>query len=504
MFEFSDQAILTLIQGIFDGEITDQDLPENLYMAIAKVLKQGLYEGVKGSLNEFKLGSIDRELVEELRANIYMFSAAKTYQEVRDMTDALVDEEGNLQSFAAFKEAAAGIFTQYNETYLQAEYDTAIGQGAMGMQWNKIIDQKEVLPLLKYTATVDELVCDICGPLDGVVAKVDDPIWDEFYPENHFRCRCTVEQLEEDEAKPSTEAEKDMATEQVRGQMSPVFLMNAGKDQYVFSPDHPYFNVAPKDVDFAKRNFDLPIPATDAKNSVARFIEAATVKEAESRILDAGVRAVSLKGMTVPMANSVLEAVETESSFGRFELKGLSTFNKAKSDASAYYYPSTQEIKINLSNIKKFKEAEVEPFPVQIKRFQDLIEKFKAEYLGNAQYNQTTVRGRISVFQTRIRTIERRMAAGETPKPWTVSSNQKTLEKSLKSTVTHEIGHYRHYETLGLKTKFSSLEADSVSDYGRTNNKEYFAEWFSQYRMHGPEGVPEDILKLFKQIDNGK
>jgi hypothetical protein len=36
--------------------------------------------------------------------------------------------------------------------------------------------------------------------------------------------------------------------------------MNPGKDGYIFSPDHPYFDVAPKDREFAKENFGLPIP----------------------------------------------------------------------------------------------------------------------------------------------------------------------------------------------------------------------------------------------------
>ena len=42
-----------------------------------------------------------------------------------------------------------------------------------------------------------------------------------------------------------------------------MFKMNPGKERVVFDKDHPYFDVAKKDVAFAKTNFGLPIPEND-------------------------------------------------------------------------------------------------------------------------------------------------------------------------------------------------------------------------------------------------
>lgn len=261
MFKFSDEQLALLLQGIFEGTITEYDLPENLYFALADYLKTGLYEGFGGVLSDFKIGTADFALLSEMRESLYMFSGAKTFQQVRDMTDALIDDDGVVRSFSSFKETAQAIFDQYNVNWLDAEYDTAIGQGMMGAKWNDIQANKDVLPFLEYDAVDDESLCDICGPLNGMTAAVDDPVWDEYYPEMHFRCRCTVRQLDEDEAKPTSQEDIDDITGRVREKVEPEFLMNAGKDKVVFSDEHPYFQNVPKEA--AKDNFGLPIPEND-------------------------------------------------------------------------------------------------------------------------------------------------------------------------------------------------------------------------------------------------
>jgi hypothetical protein len=116
--------------------------------------------------------------------------------------------------------------------------------------------------MLRLSVVEDDNTSDICEPLDGITLPVDDPFWDEYYPPNHFRCRTTVEQLEED-ANPSSKAEVAEAVEHADKEMDDVFKMNVGKDKVVFNEDHPYFEVPPNDRRFAANNFDLPIPGDD-------------------------------------------------------------------------------------------------------------------------------------------------------------------------------------------------------------------------------------------------
>lgn len=267
MFKFSDDMIEKLLVAIYEGEVDEYDLPENLYFAIANYLKSGVYEGFGESLASVEAESIDEALLIELRENIYLFSGAKTFQQVKEMTEAITFGD-EVRPFSEFKEMAQSIYDRYNinpqgNGYLRAEYDTAIGQAQSAARWNEVEKNKKELPYLKYSAIEDPNTSEICAPLDGVTLRVDDAFWNEFMPLNHFNCRCTVEQLGEDEAEETPDDDVKGLKEEVGKEMDDLFKMNPGKDKVIFSDDHPYFDVASKDRGFAETNFGLPIPDED-------------------------------------------------------------------------------------------------------------------------------------------------------------------------------------------------------------------------------------------------
>lgn len=270
MFQYSEKEVKRLIDAIFAGTITEFNLPAQLYLAIGEYLKKGLYEGYGYSISSLskeigkgKMNLQDLELLAEMRTNIYMFSAAKTYQQVKEMTTALVDSTGTVVPYNEFKKQANKIFDQYNQTWLKTEYDTAIGQGQSAMTWRQIEKDAEVLPMLFYDAIMDKNTSDICRPLHGLTAPVNDPVWKKVMPLNHFNCRCIVRQMEAGEAKLTSEAKKATMFNDATEKMQDVFKMNAGMDGYVFKEDHPYFTVPKSAKEFAKNNFDLPIPKKD-------------------------------------------------------------------------------------------------------------------------------------------------------------------------------------------------------------------------------------------------
>ena len=253
----SDSEIKEILEGIFEGNITEEDLPVALYEDIANFLKKGLYEGFGGGLAEFE--GKDLALLEELRTNVYMFSAAKTFEEVKALTDLIYNEESEIRPFKEFFEDARQTYDQYNVNYAETEYNTAVASGQMGVRWNQIQEDAAILPLLKMTVVEDSQTTEICEPLDGITLPVDDPFWDEFYPPNHWNCRSTVLQLDEGEV--SSKAQVDKAKEHADEDMQDVFKMNVGKDEFVFSPEHPYFTNAPKEL--KENNFNLEIPEND-------------------------------------------------------------------------------------------------------------------------------------------------------------------------------------------------------------------------------------------------
>lgn len=246
--DYSKKQVNDLIEGIYDGSITEYDIPESLYFAIAEELKAGLLTGWDAAE-----GVKDYALLNELNQNIYMFSAAKSYTELKDMRSLLIDGE-NIRSFSQFKEACQAKYDLYNVDYLKAEYNTALASGDMAVKWDSAIRDKDILPLLKYHTTGGD-VCQICRPLDGVTLPIDSSFWKTRYPPNHFNCFCIV-----------TQEEEGVITSDIPDTlhlMADEFKMNVGLDKYVFSPEHPYFQVEPKDRAYAANNFDLPIPNTD-------------------------------------------------------------------------------------------------------------------------------------------------------------------------------------------------------------------------------------------------
>lgn len=254
--EFKD--IDELIAAIHDGRYSTNVLPEELYYAIADALKKGLYEGFGTTISDLSFSDVDFSLLSELRDNIYMFSGAKTYQQVREMTDLLMGDSGILP-FNKFRDEALAIFDKYNVSWLQAEYNTALGQGQMANKWSTIMSEQDVLPMLRYDAIGD--ACPICKPLDGIVAPVNHSIWRKASPLNHFNCFCILIQ----ETGKATDANRLFGIEQQFQQVvSPEFNMNPYFDKVVFNENSSYFtNVPNKDRFLAMNNFNLPIPPND-------------------------------------------------------------------------------------------------------------------------------------------------------------------------------------------------------------------------------------------------
>ena len=291
-FKYSDEQLSNLLDGIYSGSITEYDIPENLYFAIADYLKSGVYKGFGGNLTDFT--GKDLELLKELRENIYMFSAAKNFAEIKDISSLMLDENGSRVSNSEFNRLGAERFDTWNSAYGRSEYNTAVAQATMAGKWNEIQGNKDLLPILSYSTIGD--ACDICAPLDGLTAPVDDPVWNEVMPTNHFNCLCVVFQHEEGKEL-TPDDEKEQIFDQVTKEMDDCFRMNPGKDGYIFSPDHPYFQVEPKDRDFAKENFGMPIPSVQAETGKQEVITGLSIDEAKKVMADLPVSDIDRKAL---------------------------------------------------------------------------------------------------------------------------------------------------------------------------------------------------------------
>ncbi len=240
---YTDSEIEKLLTGIFNGRITEMKLPKGLYNAIGEYLEKGLFKGFGSTIETVTAKNLP--LLAQLRENVYMFSAAKTYQEVKDISSLLVTGD-EVRTKQEFMKLGRERYDTWNKAWGEAEYNTAIGQGQNAAKWKDIIENADVLPWLRYSAIGD--ACVICRPLDGFTARYDDKVWAKIYPLNHFNCFCIVEQ---DNVGERTKMKDPGAN------IPDVFDNNPGMTGSVFTKDHPYFKEVPKAL--AKRNFDLPL-----------------------------------------------------------------------------------------------------------------------------------------------------------------------------------------------------------------------------------------------------
>ncbi len=250
---YSDEQKDELLVSIFIGTVGIFNLPAGLYSAIGNSLFSSVTTGFKATLAQLEEQAIRLGLLKEFQRNVFAFSAAKTFQQVKDMSGQ-VFRGGQKVAFGEFKKSADQIFGIYNETWLAVEQRTAVNQAFAGQQWVGIQERKEDLPLLQFQTVGDDRVRDDHAALDNIVKKVDDPFWDSFMPPIDWNCRCIVQQLGEGEADISEEKKSSFE------KPNKLFNMNPGKDQLIFREDHPYFKVADKFEVFKGNNFGLSLP----------------------------------------------------------------------------------------------------------------------------------------------------------------------------------------------------------------------------------------------------
>lgn len=251
-----------LAQMIYYGKVNNTELPDGIYHFNADQLMTAVFKGYGTNFVEAEYNSPDYATLRALKDNVYMFSAAKTFQQTREMTALLVQPDGKtITPYQEFRDQVAKISDQYNANWLRTEYDTAIAASQQVSAWERIEREREILPMLTYVTIGD--ACDICAPLNGTTLPATDPFWNALYPPNHFNCRCLTTQHAEDDVMQTKESVASKRENQVTSLMDDTFKLNVGKLQEVFSKEHPYFIVPEEFQAFAKENFGLPIPTPE-------------------------------------------------------------------------------------------------------------------------------------------------------------------------------------------------------------------------------------------------
>lgn len=257
--EFSEEDFDRIIRDLVAGVISIEALDYFTYLKNAQKLTEGVFKGYGKAITEVMPGSVDYEMLFELRQNVHIFSAAKVYQQTAEMQSILMElgkaltKDDKIVLFGEFEKQAKEILTRYNKTYLKVEYNAAIGQSQNASKWVGFEKNKHLYPNLTYHTVGDDRVRPTHAILDGITRPVGDPFWKKYAPMNGWGCRCVLLQSDEEEELTNVVGFKQPED------VPDAFMFNPGTDKIVFSNKHPYFEIAPKDRARAKQNFGFPL-----------------------------------------------------------------------------------------------------------------------------------------------------------------------------------------------------------------------------------------------------
>lgn len=198
-------------------------------MAFAGAYWEGAAKGY-GKGIDLDFDAKDAEMVKHLRDNIYHFSSAKNKNELKLLTEAILDKNGKVRTFKEFKIEASKIVDYHRGAWLNAEYNMAIAGGQMASKWIEFEDDD----LLKYETVGDARVRPDHQMLDGVIKPKSDPFWDTHYPPNGWLCRCDVDRVPYGSITPDEDISYPDIPKPLR--------TNLAKTGMIFSDDHPYFD----------------------------------------------------------------------------------------------------------------------------------------------------------------------------------------------------------------------------------------------------------------------
>lgn len=201
---------------IFNFAITDNDMPEGMQRSLQS--------------DAFLFGS--------LKANAQLFEASKL----------LLNSDGRLKPFSEVSKAFNNLNLNYNQNYLEAEYEFAVASSQMAAQWSQLGSSDRYN--LQYRTAKDERVRASHQTLADITLPKEDAFWSSFYPPNGWRCRCTAVEVLKDKYEVSSSEVAIKAGEKATTEIGKdgknrleIFRFNPGQKQVVFPPTHPYTKV---------------------------------------------------------------------------------------------------------------------------------------------------------------------------------------------------------------------------------------------------------------------
>lgn len=197
-----------------------------------------------------KDNDINGEMLKSLENDIYLFSGLKTHAQLFEASRLLLDESGKLKPFNVFSSDIEKINSSYNKTYLEAEYDYAVGTAQIISRWESFSDNENRYNL-QYRTDGGPNVRASHEALDGVTLPKSDDFWNFYTPKNGWNCHCMVIEVLKDKYEQSNSDDSIKLGEKATTEIGKdgknrleIFRFNPAKEKVIFPPTHPYHKVA--------------------------------------------------------------------------------------------------------------------------------------------------------------------------------------------------------------------------------------------------------------------
>ena len=226
--------------------ISPEDLKNKSARELINETTRILSESISQSLQSGLKYEVPETLTTALRENVFRFSGMKTYHELKEASQLLLTDKGEIKSFQKFKEDVEKIHSKYNERYLEVEYDFAVHSAQMAVKWNEYEQDGDEYDLQYRTSGDDKVRADHAA-LHGTTLPLSDPFWNAYLPPLDWGCRCTTVQVLKEKYPASNSAEAQELGKKATTRMGAdgtnklaMFRFNPGKEMKIYPDKHPY------------------------------------------------------------------------------------------------------------------------------------------------------------------------------------------------------------------------------------------------------------------------
>ncbi|MBP7174368.1 MAG: hypothetical protein KBA33_09940 [Cloacibacterium sp.] len=181
-----------------------------------------------------------------LEKDAFIFSGLKTHAQLAEARSFLKDESGNIRPYYDFEQKILKLNANYNQHYLQAEYEFAVHSSQSAANWANLQEDTERY-WLQYRTAGDDRVRVSHQKLNKITLPKNDVFWTEYYPPNGWRCRCVAVEVLADNYTLSDSGkaikEGETATSQIgkngKNKLE-IFRFNPGIEKKIFPPKNAY------------------------------------------------------------------------------------------------------------------------------------------------------------------------------------------------------------------------------------------------------------------------